>query len=180
MVRISNAKWYNSHAMKVSHIELRKEVSTMLTRWHPLTELDRLRGEMDRLFRDLFDRSSLPSSEKGASLQTRGWVPPVDVIDRPEEVILRAMVPGMEKKDIQVTVSNGTLTLSGERKAESEIKDEDYYSCEQTYGKFYRTIDLPTAVKTDKVNANLKNGILEIRLPKSEAVKPKAIEIVGE
>jgi HSP20 family protein len=159
-----------------------EEVRKMaLVPWRPFTELDRLRGEMDRLFSDFFGRgSALTRIGKGGLFDTQGWTPPVDMIDRPDEIVVKTMVPGMEKKDINVSVSNGTLTVSGERKTDSEVKEEDYYCCEQSYGKFYRAVDLPSSVESEKVKATLKNGILEIHLPKAEAVKPKSIEVVEE
>lgn len=152
-----------------------------LVPWRPFTELDRLRGEMDRLFSDFFGRGpALTRMGKGGLFDTRGWSPRVDMIDRPDEIVVKTMVPGIERKDINVSVSNGTLTVSGERKTDSEVKEEDYYCCEQFYGKFYRAVDLPAPVDSEKIKATLKNGILEIHLPKAEAVKPKSIEVVEE
>jgi HSP20 family protein len=152
-----------------------------LVPWQPFTELDRLRGEMDRLFGDFFGRGpALTRMGKRGLFDTQGWTPPVDMIDRPDEIVVKTMVPGIERKDINVSVSNGTLTISGERKTDSEVKEKDYYCCEQFYGKFYRAVDLPSSVDSEKVKATMKNGILEIHLPKAEAVKPKSIEVVEE
>jgi HSP20 family protein len=140
-----------------------------------------MRSEMDRFFDDFWGRRpfSRPMEVEPFS-ETRGWTTPVDMIDRPDEVLIQAMVPGVEKKDISISVSDGMLRISGERKADSEIKEDDYYCCEHTYGKFYRSINLPTAVKSDKIKATLKNGILEIHLPKAEEVKSKPVEIAVE
>lgn len=152
-----------------------------LVPWRPFRELDRLRGEMDRLFDEFFGRRSLPARrEEEPALDIRGWTAPVDMIDRPDEILVKAMTPGIEKKDVHISVSDGKLTISGERKADSEVKEEDYYCSEHLYGKFYRTLSLPTAVKTDGIKANLKNGILEIHLPKAEQVKSKSVEITVE
>ena len=144
-----------------------------LVPWRPFAELSRMRDDMDRLFEEVFGRSK---SGKDL-LDSRGWAPLVDMLNQPEEIVVRAQVPGMEKENINVAVSNGTLTISGERKAEEEVKEEDYYYSEHLFGKFNRTIELPTAVNSEKIRANLKNGILEVHLPKAEEVKPKAVPI---
>ncbi len=152
-----------------------------LVPWRPFTELDRLRDDMARLFNEFFGHSESPTRKDQESvLDTRGWTLPVDMVDRPEEIFVRAMVPGVKKKDISVFVSDGTLTISGEQKADTEVKEEDHYYSEHHYGKFHRGINLPTAVDGDKIKANLKDGMLEIHLPKVETVKPKQIEIAAE
>lgn len=129
----------------------RKGVCTMaLAPWAPFTELDRLRDDMDRLFNKFFGNSEFPArKDQEPVLDTRGWTLPVDMVDRPEEIFVRAMVPGVKKKDISVFVSDGTLTISGEQKGDTEVKEEDRYYSEHHYGKFHRSINLPTAVDGD-------------------------------
>jgi HSP20 family protein len=99
------------------------------------------------------------------------------VYEKADKFIVRAELPGMKKEEIDVSVVGDTLTITGERKAESEVKDEDYYRCELCYGKFSRSVGLPTAVNAAKVDASYENGILEITLPKVEAVKPKKVAV---
>lgn len=106
-----------------------------------------------------------------------GWNPSVDMIDRQDEVVLRADLPGMEQKDIDVTVQDNMITIRGERKEEREEKDKDYYCCERTFGTFTRTMALPPSVDPEGVKATFKNGILEVRLPKTREAKGRKVEI---
>ena len=111
--------------------------------------------------------------------ETRGVAPAVDLLDKKDEVVLRADLPGLEQKDIDVSVEEGVLTIRGERKGEEEVKEEDYYCCERWAGSFERSLALPSGVDTDKVKATFKNGILEVHLPKVEKAKGKKVEIKG-
>jgi len=111
------------------------------------------------------------------ALAVREWGPRVDMFDRPDKVVIKAELPGMNKEDIDISVSGNVLTIQGERKAEEEVKDEDYYCCEQHRGAFYRAIQLPSGLETDNIDATYDNGILEITLPKAPEVKPKKIEV---
>ncbi|MBI4629704.1 MAG: Hsp20/alpha crystallin family protein [Candidatus Rokubacteria bacterium] len=107
----------------------------------------------------------------------RGWVPAVDVVERKDEVVLRADLPGLEQKDIEVTVQSGMLTIRGERKEEKEEKDEEHYYHERAVGTFERTVPVPPGVEEDKIRATFKNGVLEVHLQKSKEAKGKKIEI---
>ena len=104
-----------------------------------------------------------------------GWTPGVEVYEKDDKFVVRAELPGMKKEEIDVSVVGDTLTISEERKAESEVKDEDYYRCELCCGKFSRSMGLPAAVNAAKVEASYENGILEVTLPKVEATKPKKV-----
>jgi HSP20 family protein len=106
-----------------------------------------------------------------------GWVPGIEMYEKADKFIVRAELPGMKKDEIDISVVGSTLTISGEKKAEADVADEDYYRCELCYSKFSRSIGLPTAVDTAKVDASYENGILEITLPKVEAAKPKKIAV---
>ena len=97
--------------------------------------------------------------------------------EKDEKFVVRAELPGMKKEDADISVLGDTLTIKGERKAEAEVKDEDYYRCELCYGKFSRSVALPAAVEAGKVQASYENGILEITLPKAEEAKPKKVEV---
>jgi HSP20 family protein len=135
----------------------------------PLRELARLEREME----DMFGR--MPAWPWGE--RERGWAPAIDMIDHKDEIVLRADLPGLTEKDIEVTVEDGALTIRGERKAETEEKKEDYYYSERTYGVFARTLPLPTGVEADRVKATFKSGVLEVHLPKAKEAKGKKIEI---
>ena len=140
-----------------------------LSKWEPFRDMLSLRADMDRLFNSLFGRS--PEEREGF------WAPVVDIEEDNESIMVKAEIPGMKKDDIKVSVQGNMLTITGERKQESEIKDKTYHRVERSYGKFSRTISLPTDVETDKVKASYKDGILNITLPKPEAVKPKHVDV---
>jgi HSP20 family protein len=126
---------------------------------------DRLNRAFDLRFEDA-DRESLGV-----------WNPPVDIIEDKDGLVLKAELPGMDKKDIEVRVENNVLTLQGERKRESETKEDGYYRCERAYGTFSRSFSLPTSVDTSKIGAEYKDGVLSVSLPKAEEAKPKQIDV---
>lgn len=136
---------------------------------NPFRELARLEREME----DMFGR--LPAWPWGDG--ERGWAPAIDMIDRKDEFVLRADLPGLTEKDVEVTVQDNMLTVKGERKAETEEKKDDYHCCERTYGAFTRILTLPAGVQADKVKATFKNGVLEVRMPKAPEAKGTKIEV---
>ncbi len=142
----------------------------------PFRGLGRLEREMEDVFSRVFRDWQFPRLFGEA----RGVAPALDMLDRKEEVILRADLPGLEHKDIDVTVEEGMLTIRGERKGEKEVKEEDYYCCELWAGSFERSLVLPPGVDAGKVKATFRNGVLEVRLPKVEKAKGKKVEIKGE
>jgi len=148
-----------------------------LVPWEP-REMKGLRD----LFDEFFDFSFVPHSRRLRRRWLEGgeWSPPVDVIDKEDSVIVKAELPGIDKKDVKISISENTLTVRGERKEEQEVKKENYYCCERVRGSYSRTIALPVEVDKAKAKASFKNGILEIILPKLEEVKPKEIEIEPE
>ena len=103
--------------------------------------------------------------------------PALDIYEQKDDLIVKAEIPGLTKDEIDITLEGTTLTINGEKKKEEEVKEEDYYCCERTYGAFARSIDLPVAVQTDKVNASFKNGVLEIRLPKTEEARKNVVKV---
>lgn len=135
----------------------------------PFRELTRFEREME----DAFGR--LPAWPWGD--WERGWMPAVDMVDHDDEIVLRADLPGLDEKDVEVRVHDHTLTIRGERKEEKEEKKEDYYYSERTYGAFARTLSLPAGVEADRVKATFKKGVLEVHLPKATEAKGKKIEI---
>src|SRR5919205_4269155 len=148
-----------------------------LARWPPLPpmrNLASLRDEMNRLFQTFF-----PSGGEEAGWGLRPWAPPVDIYETEDAVVLTAELPGIAKEDVSIEIHNHTLLLKGERKHEAEVKEENYHRVERAYGTFQRSFVLPTLVDQDKVQATYKDGVLELRLPKSEAAKPKRVAIQG-
>jgi len=143
-----------------------------LVPWRPFRELE----EMERRFEDIFGRSLLPAWRR-LPLEERGWVPALDVFEKEDRFIVKAELPGMKEDDIDVSVVGDTLTIKGEKKTESEVKDEDYYCCERSYGSFFRSIALPSSVDAKKIEASYADGVLEVMLPKAPEVKPKKVPI---
>jgi HSP20 family protein len=125
-------------------------------------------------FDEFFDRFF---GDWGGLRESRGWSPAVDMVDGKDEVVVRADLPGLDQKDLHVSVENGRLTIRGERKEEQEEREQNYYCCERWAGKFSRTLTLPPQVDADKIRANFKNGILEIHLPKTKEALGRRIDI---
>ena len=130
------------------------------------------RDEMDRLFDDFMERYPA-RREMGEQL----WNPDVDIRETDNEVMIEAEIPGMEQKDINVSVKDNVVTLKGEKKQEKEEKEASFHRIERTYGSFTRSFTLPTMVVADKATAKYKSGILRITFPKAEEVKPKEIAV---
>ena len=105
------------------------------------------------------------------------WAPPVDIFERQDHLVIRAEVPGVQKEDMDVRIENGVLTLNGERKQETDVKEENSHRTERVFGTFTRSFSLPTTVDAAKVTATYKDGVLEVTVPKAETAKPKSIEI---
>ena len=138
----------------------------------PMNDLRRMERQME----DMFERFATDNpSALGA--EGRTWAPALDVVDRKDEVLVRADLPGLEQKDVHVELQDHTLLLRGERMQEREEKEGDYYCCERWEGRFDRAIPLPAEVDTDKINATFKNGVLEVHLPKTDEARGKKIEI---
>ena len=153
-----------------------------LTRWQRPTfsnwgfapglgRLTDLRDEIDRLF-------EAPLAELTRSSQIlSGWTPSMDVYEDKDNVYVRAELPGMKKEEIDLSLHNGSLSISGERKSEGKFEDAEVYRSERFFGRFQRTVTLPTPVAGDKVKAQYQDGVLTVTLPKSEEAKPKHIDV---
>ncbi len=139
-----------------------------LTRWEPMREMMTLREAMDQLFNDAFTR---PVSSAGTAL------PGIDLYQTGDAVVVKAALPGLKPEDVQLSITGDTLTLRGEFKQEHEQNDAAYHIREQYYGRFERSVLLPTEVQSEKSKAEFENGMLTITLPKAETVKPKTITI---
>jgi HSP20 family protein len=147
-----------------------------IVRWEPLRELGSLQNEMNRLFNSVFDTPA-PGGNGGGAM--RRWMPAMDLVETDENFVLRADLPGLSEEDIKIEFEDGTLTVSGERKAEHESKNEGYYRVERAFGSFSRSLTLPQGVDPEAVTAHFDRGVLEVRIPKPEQRKPRRIEIGG-
>ncbi|MEO0087486.1 MAG: Hsp20/alpha crystallin family protein [candidate division WOR-3 bacterium] len=140
--------------------------------WTPLSkELEELEKDIRRTFEEFFGR------RRRVPAVAEEFVPLVDMYEKGNDIIVEAEIPGMEKENLSVTVSENAVTIKGEIKKEKEVKEKDYYLCERSYGSFSRTIDLPTEVDAEKAKATYKNGILTITLPKKQPEKKLETEI---
>jgi len=142
-------------------------------RWDPFREMSSLQERMNRLFSDFRLRTPLGEEE----ITQGAWVPPVDIYETSDSIVLEAELPGLTKDNIVVEVKNNTLTLKGDKKFEREVKEENYHRVERSYGSFQRAFTLPSTVQQDRVKAKFRDGILEITIPKAEEAKPKQIKV---
>jgi HSP20 family protein len=141
-----------------------------IARFDPFRDLSVLQDRVNRLFGDAYS-----GREEGV---LSNWVPAVDIFENEKkELVLKAELPDVRKEDVSVTVENNTLTLSGERKLDTEVKKEHYHRIERSYGGFTRSFSLPATVDTSKIAAEFKNGLLTVRLPFRDEAKPRAINI---
>jgi len=139
-----------------------------LVRLAPWQELENMNRQLSHLLDDT------PTSGLGEAEQ---WAPRVDIRETGDALLVQAELPGIAKKDIQLEVKESVLTISGERRYEKDVKEENVHRVERIYGNFSRSFSLPNNIDTNKVEASMKDGVLEIRLPKRDSAKPKAITI---
>jgi len=146
-----------------------------LTRWNPFREMERMQRDMDLLF------TGAPMRRGGMEVLTGvEWAPVVDIIEDEKEFTVKAELPEMKKEDVKVTVENGVLAISGERKTEKEEKGKKYHRIERSYGSFERSFTLPESTDPAKIRSEYKDGVLTVHLPKSGNGKPKTTEIKVE
>lgn len=145
---------------------------TELTRWDPFKNMVSLQDEMNQLFSNFWGGTT-PRVGQGEGF----WSPLVDLEETSEEIIVKAEIPGIKKEAIKLQVTGDSLTIIGERRYETETKEKTVHRVERSYGKFQRIIGLPTEVQASKAKASYENGVLMIRLPKSEECKPREIPI---
>ena len=145
-----------------------------LVKWNPLfADLAATRERFNRLF----GRDDLWETE---GVTTGGeWIPSVDIIENDHVLTVKAELPGIEAKDVAVTIDNNVLTIKGERRMENEVKKENYHRMERAYGSFARSFALPTFIDAEKVKADFKNGLLTITVPKKENAKTRAVEVTA-
>jgi len=140
-----------------------------IIRWDPFSDMIQLRDEIGRWFES--------ATERGKGRKAAEWAPDVDIKETDKEIQIKADLPGMKLEDIDVSVDEDQLVIKGERKVEKEEKEKNYVRVERSYGSFYRSFNIGVPVKADEIKASYKGGVLEINLPKTEAKKPKKIEI---
>lgn len=144
-----------------------------ITRFDPLGEMVSLRAAMDRLFEDSFvSPTSWRTTSAGETV-----TPPIDVHETPDELVLTAALPGIKPEDVEITLTGQNLTLRGEFKADEEVKNDQYLYRERRFGSFSRSLQLPVRVEGDRAQATFEHGILTLRVPKADEVKPRQIQI---
>jgi HSP20 family protein len=139
----------------------------------PLTDLE----DMSRHYEDALGRVIRPELWRRFPIQETHWAPPVEIFERGDKVVIKFEIPGMKAEDVDVTIVGDRLVAKGERKSETDVKDEDYYICERCYGKCSRTVALPTYVDAEKVEATFEDGVLEVIFPKTAEAKAKKIPV---
>jgi HSP20 family protein len=142
-----------------------------MTRWNQSRGYTALQDQVNRLFEDTFTR------DRSGQADLATWAPAVDIYETENELVVKADLPDLQEKDIDVRVENNTLTIRGERKFEKEVNEDNYLRIERAYGSFMRSFSLPNTVKTEGIHADYRNGALTVRMSKREESKPKQIKI---
>lgn len=145
-----------------------------LVRWDPFRELEEMSDRLNRVFTRPAIRTNGGGKEQ---LTVADWMPIVDISETDGEYLIKAELPEVKKEDVKVTVENGVLTIQGERRQEKEEKGKKFHRVERSYGSFVRSFTLPETIDESGVKAEYKDGVLNLHLPKSEKVKPKAIDV---
>jgi HSP20 family protein len=143
-----------------------------IVRWEPFRDVFSTQDRFNRLFNQTLTQMF---GEDEGKLGT--WSPAVDVFETDQNIVVKAELPGVDPKDVEIRVENNTLFLKGQRKFENEVKEENYHRIERSYGSFTRTFELPGSIDAEKVSAEYKSGVLTLTLPKREEAKPKTIKI---
>ena len=147
-----------------------------IVRWEPFRDMVTIQGRLNRQFDEAFRGVPRPAGS-GEEFALGAWAPVVDIFEQEGAIVLKAELPGVDPKDVDVRVENNVLTLRGERKLDTEVKKESYHRVERSYGGFGRSFTLPTAVDTEKIKAEYKDGVLRVTLPKRGEAKAKQISI---
>ena len=147
-------------------------MSARLVRWDPFRDLVSIQDELSRLFGRTFGGSEVLRPGAGS-----GWMPSMDVYETEDKIVATLELPGIEPDNVDVSVEDSTLTISGRREFSNEVKEESFHRVERRYGSFTRAITLPQTADTQKVNANFDNGVLTIEVAKAERAKPKKIKV---
>jgi HSP20 family protein len=144
-----------------------------IVRWDPFRDLAEVQERVNRVLGEFY------GGRGQDDVMRRGtWIPPVDIYEGPNhEMVIKAELPDIRREDIDIRVEDNTLTISGEKKLDDEVKQEQFHRVERAYGTFTRSFSLPAAIDTEKVNADYKNGVLTVKLPMREEAKPKQIQV---
>ncbi|MFQ5427553.1 MAG: Hsp20/alpha crystallin family protein [Thermodesulfobacteriota bacterium] len=150
-----------------------------IDKWNPFKEIDRMSKDMDRLWDQVFptSRRFLKELPVKALIERDTTPPAIDILERPEAVLIRAEMPGVDKDDIDISLQDNSLIISGKIEEDKEEKKEDFYYSERSYRSYSRCVDLPCKVNSEKIKAKLRNGILTVTLPRAEEVKAKKITV---
>jgi HSP20 family protein len=140
-----------------------------LSRWYPVREVATLQDRVNSLFQDF--------AGDGQTVTAAAFAPAVDVYENGEKVVLKLDIPGIKEEDLDIRVENQTLSVRGERKFETEEKEENFHRIERRYGSFFRSFSLPTTVDTENVQANYNAGVLKLELKKKASAQPRQIKI---
>ncbi|MDD5082494.1 MAG: Hsp20/alpha crystallin family protein [Dehalococcoidales bacterium] len=140
--------------------------------WRPFEEL----AEMERNFEDIWGGWRLPAIWRRFPAE-KEWMPAIDVFEKDDKIVVKAELPGMKQEDIDVSIEGNTLTIKGEKKTEKEVKEDNYYRSEFSYGSFFRSIPIPSSVDPNKIEATYEDGVLEVSLPKMPEVQPKKVTV---
>jgi HSP20 family protein len=140
-----------------------------ISRWYPIREVSSLQDRVNSLFQDF--------AGDNQAVTAASFAPAVDVYENGEKVVLKLDIPGIKEEDLDIRVENQTLTVRGERKFESEEKEENFHRIERRYGSFYRSFSLPTTVDTENVQASYNAGVLKLELKKKSSAQPRQIKI---
>jgi HSP20 family protein len=146
-------------------------MSNTISQWERFRGLNTLQEQVNRLFEDSFARTR--SSQADLAI----WAPAVDIYETENELVVKADLPDVQEKDIDIRVENNTLTIRGERKFESSVNQDNYLRVERAYGTFTRNFSLPNTVNTEGIRAEYQNGVLSVHMPKREESKPKQVKI---
>ena len=149
-----------------------------IVRFNPARDLLNVEREFNRMFKSIDDSFGfLKKEDSDDEYENAVWMPLTDVYEDKDDYKITADLPGIKKEDVKISVSDGKLSISGERKQEEETKDAKYHRIERTFGKYYRSFTLPKEIKEDNIKADFKDGQITVTIPKAEEVKPKEIAI---
>jgi HSP20 family protein len=161
----------------MGHAKRKGKKTRQVGPWRPFSELTRLERGMERMLGDFFAKPWLGFQWPEGLREIGVREPAIEVFEEKDDVVVKAEIPGIKKEELEVNVTDDLLTIKGEKKKEEEVKEKGYYYSERSYGAFERSVEIPRAVHADKARATFKDGILEVRLPKTEEAKRKEVKL---
>jgi len=148
-----------------------------IVRWEPFRDLFSLQDRMNRLFDESYRGTNRGANDADEWALGGSWAPAVDIYEQDGNIVMKAELPGVDPKSVDIRLENNTLTLQGERKLDKEVKQDSYHRVERSYGAFSRSFTLPSVVDQGSIKAESKDGVLKLTLPKREEAKPRQIQI---